>query len=85
MAHMTAGFGDFDLSCPSNPEGDEHEWVSAVVDGSRPCKHCGIVGRSDAREPGESFMDQATAARSAFFSTLRAPASAHGIKAKAKR
>lgn len=64
------GFGEFDTSCPGHPC---HDWHGE--DDKRACRNCGQLARE--------HMDSATAARTAFFNTLRAPASAHGtIKKK---
>ena len=71
---MTAGFGDFDTSCHGK-DGEhrrEHKW-QPVRQENRVCVNCGVSA-------GLFFQD-ATAARTAFFNTLKAPASAHG-KAK---
>lgn len=80
---MTVGFGEFDASCP---DAGEHEWASASVDPLRRCLHCGMLGRGHVvdrdGEVTQGFLTQATAARSAFFSGLRAPESAHGKKPK---
>jgi hypothetical protein len=70
---MSTGYGEFDTSCPENPDG--HVW--AQQDDNRPCVYCGIV----ARGPG-GFLEQATGARTEFFSTLKAPKSAHGTPRK---
>lgn len=73
---MTTGFGGFELACP-DAENGHHEWSSPdrrlIRDDGRCCVHCGAVARE--------FLAAATEARAEFFSTLRAPASAHG-KAK---
>lgn len=59
------GFGNFDPSCPGR---DRHDWTGGETE--RCCRHCDTVA--------SECMDAATAARSMFFDTLRAPMSAHG-------
>lgn len=64
------GFGSFDPRCPGR---DRHDWTGGRDE--RECRYCGALARE--------HMDAATEARSAFYSTLRAPRSAHGtIKKK---
>lgn len=63
---MSAGFGSFDAACPGRRE---HEWQEPHT-AKRCCVHCGVLATE--------FFEQATAARTVFFGTLRAPASAHG-------
>lgn len=75
---MTTGFGEFDASCPGH---DGHVWSPPdrrlVADDGRCCVHCGVVARE--------HLAASTAARAEFFSTLRAPASAHGAARKGPR
>jgi hypothetical protein len=73
---MTVGYGEFDTRCPKN-DGGPHIFKAPSKDPLRHCKLCGIVGRKDPRE-GSSYFEEVTAARSEFFSTIKAPASAHG-------
>lgn len=71
------GFGPFDPSCPK--AGDHvHAWSPPdprlVKDDPRSCVHCGVRA--------SEYLDQASAARVAFFSTLRQPRSCHGAVKK---
>jgi hypothetical protein len=67
---MTTGFGDFDTSCPGHKR---HQWQAPDTE-NRCCEHCGTVA--------SEFLDAATKARHAFYSTIRAPLSSHGVKKK---
>jgi hypothetical protein len=72
---MTAGFGSFDVICHGR-DGEtrqRHEWQSPhTLD--RCCVHCGTVATV--------FFDAATRSRTAFFDTIKAPASCHGSPKK---
>jgi hypothetical protein len=69
---MTAGFGPFDATCHGR---QEHEWQEPHV-ANRACTRCGVLAAE--------FFHLATSARTLFFGTIRAPASAHGSPRKPK-
>lgn len=76
--------------CPDRPPGLGHVWAGSDPKkggGPRnPCRFCGTPGRGLRDETGkvveDGYFERATADRTALFSRLRMPASAHGVKPK---
>lgn len=87
MSDLAAWAREFEerfVVCPDRSDELPHEWASAAVDSRRPCRFCGRLGRGkrDESVPGDvdGNFEQATRARSEFFSRLRTPDSVRGIK-----